>query len=191
MLFLDATLGRNPSYTWLNIIKGRRILEKGLKWRLGNDRNIRVWKDRWYPETSSFMIESDPRDRDSEELLVSFIDGEAQKWNEFLIDQVFSVQEARCIKSIPLGVGDVQDVLMWHFDKKGKYTVKSWYKMLSQLIEEGQQVVQGIGNQVWKKIWHFSLPRKIQGFIWKAVHGILTTRGKLAAKGILVNVECP
>ncbi|XP_071721872.1 uncharacterized mitochondrial protein AtMg00310-like [Rutidosis leptorrhynchoides] len=44
--FLDAEIGRNPSYTWRCLLEGREVLSKGGIWRVGDGTNINI-SDNW------------------------------------------------------------------------------------------------------------------------------------------------
>ena len=49
------------SHVWCNILWGRQLLSKGLKWVVGDGKQIRVFKDRWIPRPSTFRtITPDP-----------------------------------------------------------------------------------------------------------------------------------
>lgn len=43
--FLEAHLGRRPSFVWRSILKTKLLLQNGMGWRVGNDENIRIWGD--------------------------------------------------------------------------------------------------------------------------------------------------
>ena len=47
--FIDVTIGKNPSYTWRSIMAAQQQVQDGLRWRVGNGANIRVWEDKWLP----------------------------------------------------------------------------------------------------------------------------------------------
>ncbi|XVE81545.1 hypothetical protein DITRI_Ditri15bG0073400 [Diplodiscus trichospermus] len=46
---MDAGLGNNPSSTWHNIWRAKEVLDRGLRWRVGNGESIRTWYDKWLP----------------------------------------------------------------------------------------------------------------------------------------------
>lgn len=43
--FMEANLGTTPSYTWRGIWEARWVLKRGMRWRVGDDEKIKVWKD--------------------------------------------------------------------------------------------------------------------------------------------------
>lgn len=51
--FIHASLGHNPSYTWLSIMAEQNLVRDDLRWRVGN---IWVWEDRWLPVSSTYRI---------------------------------------------------------------------------------------------------------------------------------------
>ena len=54
--FIHATLGNNPSYTWRSIMAAQSIVREGLRWRVGNDREIRIWEDKWLPTAPTHKV---------------------------------------------------------------------------------------------------------------------------------------
>lgn len=40
--FIEESMGNNPSYTWRSIMASQPMVREGIKWRIGNGRNIRV-----------------------------------------------------------------------------------------------------------------------------------------------------
>lgn len=41
-LFLEAKDGLNSSWAWLSILEGRKVIQRGIRWKVGNSRSIRV-----------------------------------------------------------------------------------------------------------------------------------------------------
>ena len=52
--FLSASIGSNASFIWKSILWGREVIKKGFRWRVGNGRNISVYKDNWLPRPDTF-----------------------------------------------------------------------------------------------------------------------------------------
>ena len=46
LCFMEAQLGNNPSYMWRSLMESKSIIDRGLRWIIGNDRNVNVWWDR-------------------------------------------------------------------------------------------------------------------------------------------------
>ncbi|GKV33735.1 hypothetical protein SLEP1_g42199 [Rubroshorea leprosula] len=79
------------------------------------------------------------------------------------------------------------DYWMWNMDSKGKYTMKSAYRMLQSRLFPGRSIN-------YKMIWNKMVPLKVSGFAWKATQNRIPTKDNLAKRG-LRNVEddlsCP
>ena len=46
---MEAHESYNGYYAWPSILKGRDVLLKGAKWRVGTGDSISVWLDAWLP----------------------------------------------------------------------------------------------------------------------------------------------
>ena len=47
--FMEALDSSSGSYTWRSILKGREVLARGARWRVGNRMSIKIWDDPWLP----------------------------------------------------------------------------------------------------------------------------------------------
>ena len=56
--FLHAQHGANPSFTWKSLLEGRKVLDLGILWRIGNGFSIIIWSDPWIPSLEGFKIQS-------------------------------------------------------------------------------------------------------------------------------------
>ena len=54
--FMEAQLGNMPSYTWRSLLAAREILERGMRWSIGNGQKVQIWADRWLPTPHSFKV---------------------------------------------------------------------------------------------------------------------------------------
>ena len=82
----------------------QELVKRGVIWRVGNGRDVRVWGDRWLPCSSShgvispqLFLHEDTRDSE-------LIDTKGKCWKSSVVDFIFLPYEAEAVKSIPLSV---------------------------------------------------------------------------------------
>ncbi|XVF26692.1 hypothetical protein REPUB_Repub14bG0040000 [Reevesia pubescens] len=51
-------------------------------------------------------------------------------WDRMRVQELFNLEEAKTILAIPVSKFGLNNVLVWHFDNKGVYLVKSGYRLL-------------------------------------------------------------
>lgn len=127
--FLKATLGSNPSYTWRSIIWGRELFKHGYRWKGGNGLNIDASKDPWILKegaTKSILTHPDIRN-----FIVAQLKDPNGKWNEPLILSSYMDVDATTILNIPTRNNMGDDEIIWNLDPKGKFSVKSVYRLRS------------------------------------------------------------
>ncbi|XP_022149385.1 uncharacterized protein LOC111017816 [Momordica charantia] len=123
--FLDADVGSNPSYIWRSLLRGRSILQSGLRWRVGDGLNVPIYGSNWIPRDGNLHVHSPPRLPLSS--IVSTLISASGGWNEGIIRGAFDEGEASLILRIPVGVDTTSDMRIWHYDSKGLFTIKSRY----------------------------------------------------------------
>ncbi|XP_073152635.1 uncharacterized protein [Henckelia pumila] len=80
-----------------------------------------------------------------------------KEWDIELIHEIFNERDISRITSIPLGMSNFEDLLIWHFTDNGCYTVKSGYHLACKVGLNEEAQVQG----TWKTIWALKLPPKL------------------------------
>lgn len=55
--FLHANIGNNPSIIWRSVIEAHEIIRKGVRWRIGDGKDVMVWGELWLPYSSNLMIQ--------------------------------------------------------------------------------------------------------------------------------------
>jgi hypothetical protein len=53
---LDAKLGYRP-YAWRSIWTARDLFKEGHTWRVGDGEKVKIWKDRWIPKPTSYLVQ--------------------------------------------------------------------------------------------------------------------------------------
>ena len=107
---------------------------------------------------------------------------------------MFHQFDANAILQIPFSRRVVQDVLVWSFAKKGRYTVQSGYFVAKQLrkdeLSDGESSEQRIVGSLWSRLWKASIPNKIKIFSWRACLDILPTQDNLIRRRVLESAWC-
>lgn len=105
------------------------MLKMGVRYQVGDGSNIRIWKDPWMPLPHSFRPFFPAMETTEDMMVEELIDVEAKEWMIFMLKELFSKEEVEIIARIPLSLRQANDRLVWHFDKKGLFSVKSAYHM--------------------------------------------------------------
>ena len=125
-------------------------------------------------------------------------------WDRVLIEEVFWEEDWKCILSIPIKQG-MDDLIAWHFDRKGVFSVKSAYHTLDAI--KGREACRQVGASsssaessgaspsntdfCWKKIWSLKCPPKVQQFFWRFTHNSLPLLRSISRRGMEVDTRCP
>ncbi|KAK3189500.1 hypothetical protein Dsin_029061 [Dipteronia sinensis] len=83
------------------------------------------------------------------------------------------------------------DTVLWHFDERGLYNVKSGCHMGTQLVASPSTSDNLAVGSWWNCMWRLYIPLKIKIFIWKACHDWIPTNSNLLRRGIQVDARCP
>lgn len=124
-----------------------------MKWRVGDGRAIKFFKDQWLPCVGSSRVLSPPLDHDQEMRVAELIDHELHCWRTELIDGIFLPCEAKRIKALPLSLVSTSDWIYWPMNHNGVYSLKSGYKLILELEDtETPIVTESVAKKdVWKK----------------------------------------
>ncbi|KAH9650223.1 putative reverse transcriptase/RNA-dependent DNA polymerase [Citrus sinensis] len=175
--FLEAKIGSNPSFIWRSILWGRQIILKGSRWRIGSGENIQVYRSNWLPRPTTFRPIS-PRTLAVDTKVAELISPEGE-WKRDWIQQHFFKEDAEIISRIPLPRHTALDELCWHYDKLGKYSVKSGYQLALKEKFLSAASSSNPDPRQWNAIWKLDLPEKIKIFMWRAVKNLLPTAENL------------
>ena len=120
--------GGSISYSWRSIVRGVQALKEGLIWRVGDGTQIDIWSDPWIPDGITRRPIT-PRGHTLLRRVSELIDPVSGDWDRALIRSVFWEEDVARILCIPIKQG-MEDLLAWHYVKKGVFSVKSAYHVL-------------------------------------------------------------
>ncbi|KAL0439021.1 UNVERIFIED_CONTAM: hypothetical protein Slati_2385100 [Sesamum latifolium] len=109
------------------------------------------------------------------------------EWNVDLIKAEFCPMGADCILGISLRGREKQDELVWHFEKNGKFSVRSAYSVACSLRDN---VACSWSGCSWNFIWRSKAPPKVVMYAWCCASNAPPTTNNLRRRGVLVNDGC-
>ncbi|XP_019168807.1 PREDICTED: uncharacterized protein LOC109164714 [Ipomoea nil] len=139
--FLEAKRGSNPSFVWSSIWESQTVLEKGLRWRVGNGESIRVWGDPWLPDELNPCIETPIQHYLENPFVRSLMCVNTSQWHLGVVRDIFCERDVKKIMSVPIPSAGVRDSLYWYKEMNGLYSVRSGYRVATGEL--------GYGVEVW------------------------------------------
>ncbi|KAK8369201.1 hypothetical protein V6Z12_A01G096600 [Gossypium hirsutum] len=126
---MSARLGSYPLFTWHSNWGARSLLEKGIRWRMGNGELVNIWNDALLSKPGKGRIEC--QNININYTTVSdLIHKETFNWKVEDINNLFSDEQAGKIRSVPL-VNTLQtNEFVWRGGSFGVYTAKNGYRWL-------------------------------------------------------------
>jgi len=97
------------SYTWRSIMRGIKVLESGVIWRIGNGERVNIWKDPWIPRGTTRKVIT-PRGSNLLNWVSELIDPITGGWDEELLNQTLWPEDAEVVRALPV-YNDLDDVL--------------------------------------------------------------------------------
>ena len=104
------------------------------------------------------------------------------------------------ILSIPIKSG-MDDILAWHFDSKGVFSVKSAYRILDDDRARNASWQKGEGSTTvgravnanfrWQNLWRLNSPPKVKHFFWRFTLNSLPVRRNINIRGMEIDTRCP
>ncbi|KAK2652828.1 hypothetical protein Ddye_012684 [Dipteronia dyeriana] len=180
--FLDAERKRSGSFVWNSLILVKGLIDKGIRWQVGNGKSIKIYNDRWIPKPSLFKVFSQPK-LDLEATVDQLIEPSGG-WNVKLIRDNFHPDEANEILSIPISSSLREDIVLWHFEGNRLFSVKSAY-WLGQNGDNIQKTSSSSSsNSWWQFLWKLKDPLKVKIMVWKTCHDWIPTKVNIVRRGI-------
>lgn len=186
--FLHASLGSNTSFVWRSILWGRQGIKVGIRWRIGNGQSILMYKDNWLPRPNTFKPMSPPR------MLIHTVVADLIKarnqWDEDKLNQHFIQEDLEVILNTSLLREKAKDEVMWHYDKRGEYSVKGGYQLALKLKYPEASSSSGNNPRHRNTLWSLEIPEKVKIFMWRAIKNLLPSAKNLWKRKVLQESIC-
>ncbi|EEE67013.1 hypothetical protein OsJ_23933 [Oryza sativa Japonica Group] len=125
---IDAVFPSDSSPTWKAVEYGLQLLKKGLIWRIGDGKKVKIWRDQWILRETSLKL-AGQKGRCRMRWVSEPINQEDRSWDVGLIYQVCQPCDVPEILRIKLPQYQSEDFLAWHYEKSGVFSVWSVYKV--------------------------------------------------------------
>lgn len=99
--------------------------------------------------------------------------------------------EAKEVIKIPIPSVEREDRLVWHYHRRGAFTVRSAYYLELQDDNDLAETSHGKEKLIWKKCWNSNTLPKIKNFVWRALQNGLPVRENLKRRNITREDWCP
>lgn len=164
-IFEAQVAGR--SYAWQSILKARKVISMGMRWRIGDGKSINIYNENWLPGRGSAKVVSPHVHALEGAQVAALINLDTRTWNQNMLQQHFLSFEAYHINTIPLCWTVQNDCLIWPACNSGEYSIKTGYKLLCE--EENDSDASSLDSLkqdiFWRRIWKLRIPNKIKLFL--------------------------
>lgn len=127
--------------------------------------------------------------------MADIIDPTLWQWKLGLLQHILTMQEIEAILKIPIVVEQRDDLLVWHPNKSGLYSVKFGYVVARSLQGKEPEVRASfsttIDENMWKSLWNLNIPLKLRHFLWRVCHHLLATKVGLHKRKCGSSPICP
>lgn len=114
-------------------MSGVETLNNGLVWRDGNGQQINIWCDPRLPRDVTRRPIT-PKGMNLLTKVEELIDHITTQWDVQLLQQTFWEEDVQIIRAVPVH-GEMEDVVGWHHDSKGCFSIKSAYRVHRATVE--------------------------------------------------------
>lgn len=194
---LEATLGSHPSQVWRSLIEGRDVLALGLIKRIGLGTDTNIWLENWLPRDYKLRpicsISVNPPQSVSE-----LIDSTTRTWNRQVLLQHFIRPDVDVIMNIPLSFRMQQNFWAWHYDKRGVFSVRSAYRIITAIKYQREDWLDqrpgrsdtAADRRAWTQLWKVQVPSKVRVFVWRLAHMSLPTGTVRHTRSMATSLAC-
>ncbi|XP_056863930.1 uncharacterized protein LOC130511109 [Raphanus sativus] len=184
-----ATLKTKSSYAWKSILHGRELLVKGMRYIIGDGMTTNMWTDSWLnlhpPRPPRPQREVNPHSKVSD-----YFNASRTGWNIDKLREDVVHEDIEKILALKISDKAKQDLLGWHYNDNGLYSVKSGYWLATHLPDHNHIIPTYGSVDLKKQLWKTKVPAKLQHFLWRISSRCIATGNNLRRRHVTTDVIC-
>ncbi|KAJ1687942.1 hypothetical protein LUZ63_019332 [Rhynchospora breviuscula] len=186
--FWKAKNTNGASSLWREVVKVRHHLQDDVRWEINNGGGVQALSQPWFP---NWEVHQNYSPRETVKKVSELLHSDTGLWNLEELHRLFGRERAVTIQTQikpPDLTNEVQDRLIWHKSKKGKYSVKEGYNQLFLPAQQGTQANIGVQWSIINR-WKFLAP-KVKLFLWRMLSRALPLASNLHSRIMALSPLC-
>lgn len=166
-------------------------MNKGLRFLVGDGKEIQLWNDLWLPINPPRPPRPLLGAEDQFHFVEDLMNNRNSGWDMEKIETIIVPKDRALIMQLKLSAQSNHDLLGWHYTNYGLYTVKSSYWLATHLPDQENQVIPPPGLPEFKTaIWKMKTAPKLQHFMRRLLSNALAIGSTLTHRGIILDPQC-
>ncbi|XXG49422.1 hypothetical protein AAC387_Pa02g3612 [Persea americana] len=157
----------------------KHVVIQGSRIQIGSGQHILIGKDPWLPNMDNGLITTNLNEDIATAPVSSLMMSDQRRWDYDIVADIFDTRDKDLILQIPLSNRRNSDVWYWLADPRGSYSVRSCYKMQSNMTNISPSCI-------WRQMWRLEVPGKVKNLIWRAAMNVLPTADNLIRRRVEV-----
>jgi hypothetical protein len=191
---IDMVFPGDASPSWHGIEDGMALVKKGIIWRVGASNKIQIWRDSWIPRPPSFKINL-KKGRSRIRWVSQLMQPGHREWDLQVLNSCLYPRDVDEVCKIRLSERIEEDMIAWHYEKPGIFTVRSAYQLGLKMEQEeqmqmGSSAMVGGHRPLYKRIWFAPVPPKIRIFAWRLSRESLATQVNREQQTLVERATC-
>lgn len=181
--FFGTKIRQTDSCAWKCILRCRNTLKKGIRWRVGDGKQISFWYDNWCAnDCLANLLPSGQFDTNIK--VYSFITTD-RTWDVPKLQSILPNDLVQIVRGTPIPSHSTEDTICWGLTSSGDFSTKS----ATWLAHGFSKDLSPAWDCKW--VWKINVPPKLRVFLWQICHKGLSVRGELIKRGMSMDPCCP
>lgn len=128
----------------------------------------------------------------SQEPRVAIMISSEGKWNEPVVRQLVTLEDAEIILRMPLPYTNLEDRFLWPHSKTGEPHARSVYHRLREVTTPtpNRDQINNTTTGLWNKIWSANTIPRAKNFVWRLATNALAVKTNFIKRGMVIDPGC-